>query len=312
VLELIDAETFFQLLNLPYPSTSSGIMDRLLRERLVDEEKRGFSIRRLGAILLAKKMAAFPDVARKAARVIAYQRSSKLSTTIIDRIVEPGYAVGFQALIRFINRFLPQNEVIKDALRKETKLVPEIAVRELVANALIHQDLSIKGTSVMVEIYSNRLEISNPGEPIVPVKRFIDGYQSRNERLADLMRRMGICEEKSSGIDKVITIAEAFQLSAPDFRAMQKRTLVTICGPKDFDDMDREERVRACYQHCVLKWVLSDRMTNQSLRKRFHVPESKSAVVSQVISATIESGEIVPDAKAGTSRRFARYVPSWA
>jgi predicted HTH transcriptional regulator len=312
VLELIDAETFFQLLNLPYPSSNSGVMDRLLRERLIDEEKGGFAIRRLGAILLAKRMAAFPDVARKAARVIAYQGSSNLTTTIIDRVAEPGYAVGFQALIRFINRYLPQNEVIKDALRKETKLVPEIAVRELVANALIHQDLSITGTSVMVEIYSNRLEISNPGEPIVPVKRFIDGYQSRNERLADLMRRMGICEEKSSGIDKVVTIAEAFQLPAPDFRAMQKRTLVTICGPKDFDEMDREERVRACYQHCVLKWVMSDRMTNQSLRKRFHVPENKSAVVSQVIAATIEAGEIAPDAKAGTSRRFARYVPSWA
>jgi predicted HTH transcriptional regulator len=123
---------------------------------------------------------------------------------------------------------------------------------------------------------------------------------------------MGICEEKSSGIDKVVTMAEAFQLPAPDFRSMQKRTLVTICGPKDFDEMDREERVRACYQHCVLKWVMGDRMTNQSLRKRFHVPESKSAIVSQVISATIEAGEITPDAKAGTSRRFARYVPYWA
>jgi ATP-dependent DNA helicase RecG len=57
---------------------------------------------------------------------------------------------------------------------------------------------------------------------------------------------------------------------------------------------------------------MSDRMTNQSLRKRFHVPESKSAVVSQVIAATIEAGEVALDAKAGTSRRFARYVPSWA
>jgi len=52
------------------------------------------------------------------------------------------------------------------------------------------------GTSPVVEVFSNRVEISNPGEPIVPVERFIDGYQSRNERLADLMRRFGICEEK--------------------------------------------------------------------------------------------------------------------
>ena len=49
----------------------------------------------------------------------------------------------------------------------------------------------------MIEIYSNRIEISNPGAPIGPVERFLDGYQSRNERLADLMRRMSICDKGS-------------------------------------------------------------------------------------------------------------------
>jgi ATP-dependent DNA helicase RecG len=185
-------------------------------------------------------------------------------------------------------------------------------IRELVANALIHQDLAMGGASVMVEIYSNRVEISNPGEPIVPVERFIDGYQSRNERLADLMRRMGACEEKSSGIDRVVHAAEAFQLPAPDFRAGHRRTVVTIYGPRDFEGMDRDDRIRACYQHCVLKWVMSERMTNQSLRERFHLPESKSAITSQVIAATIEAGLIKPDERVGTSRKFARYLPFWA
>jgi len=93
----------------------------------------------------------------------------------------------------FVMSQLPQNEIIKDALRKGIKLVPDIVIRELVDNALIHQDLLQTGTSVIVDIYADRVEISNPAEPVVPVDRFIDGYQSRNERLADLMRRMGIC-----------------------------------------------------------------------------------------------------------------------
>jgi len=76
--------------------------------------------------------------------------------------------------------------------------------------------------------------------------------------------------------------------------------------------MDREDRVRACYQHCALKWVMSERMTNQSLRERFHLPESKSAIVSQVISAAIETGLIKPDEKVGASRKYARYLPFWA
>lgn len=212
----------------------------------------------------------------------------------------------------FIYASLPQNEVIEDALRKEVKLVPEVAIRELVANALIHQDFSVGGASTMVEIYADRIEISNPGEPVVPVERFIDGYQSRNERLAGLMRRLGICEEKSSGVDKVIHAAELYQLPAPAFRVGFQRTIVTIYGPRDFDDMDRDDRVRACYQHCALKWVMSERMTNQSLRHRFHLPEAKSAVVSQVIAFTLDSGLVKADEKVGGSRKYARYVPFWA
>ena len=311
VIDLLDTQTFFALLKLPYPTERGGVLERLAQERLIDIEGVHYAIRRLGALLLAKRLLDFADVARKAPRVVVYPGNSKLETKL-DQPGTKGYAVGFQGLVRFVMSQLPQNEIIEDALRKEVKLVPEIVIRELVANALIHQDFLQTGASVMVDIYANRVEISNPGDPIVPVERFIDGYQSRNERLADLMRRMGICEEKSSGIDKVISTVEAYQLPAPDFRAGHRRTMVTIYGLKDFEDMDRDDRVRACYQHCALKWVMSERMTNQSLRERFHLGESKSAIVSQIIAAAIEAGQIKPDEKVGTSRKFARYLPFWA
>lgn len=164
----------------------------------------------------------------------------------------------------------------------------------------------------MVEIYDNRVEFSNPGDPVVPVERFIDGYLSRNERLANVMRRMGVCEEKSSGIDRVVHAAEVYQLPAPDFRVAHRRTVVTIFGPRSFEEMDREDRIRACYQHCVLKWVLSERMTNQSLRERFHLAETKTTNVSQVIAATIEAGLVKADERVGGSRKYARYLPFWA
>jgi len=311
LIELLDTQTFFELLKMPYPTERAGVVERLEKERLVDQTGGTYSIRRIGALLLAKRLEDFPDLARKAPRVVVYTGISKLETRL-DQVGVKGYAVGFQGLVRFIMAQLPQNEIIKDALRSEIKLVPEVAIREVVANALIHQNLTVTGASVMIEIYPNRLEISNPGEPVVPVERFIDGYQSRNERLASLMRRMGICEEKSSGIDRVVQTAEFFQLPAPDFREASSRTLVIIYGPKKFDDMDREDRVRACYQHCALKWVISKRMTNQSLRDRFRLPESKSAVVSQVIAATIDAGLVKADERVGASRKFARYLPFWA
>jgi ATP-dependent DNA helicase RecG len=311
LVELLDTQTFFELLKLPYPADRKGVVDRLVSERLIDEGGGLYSVRRLGAILLAKRLDDFPDVSRKAVRVVVYSGNSKLETRL-DQVGMLGYAVGFQRLVRFITNQLPQNEIIEDALRREVKLVPEVVIRELVANALIHQDFTVTGASVMVEVYSNRLEISNPGEPVVPIERFIDGYQSRNERLANLMRRMGICEEKSSGIDRVVQAAEVYQLPAPDFYAGHRRTFVTIYGPRPFEAMDRNDRVRACYQHCALRWVMSERMTNQSLRERFHLGEDKAAIVSQVISATIDTGLVKPDESVGGSRKFARYLPFWA
>jgi len=311
VVQLLDTQTFFDLLNLPYPTKQSGVLAKLKAERLIEETEEGFAILNIGAVLLAKELRSFDTVYRKAPRVVVYQGGSKLNTKS-DQTGAKGYAVGFQGLVQYIMTQLPQNEIIEDALRKESKLVPEVVIRELIANALIHQDFVVSGTSPLVEIYENRVEIANPGEPIVPVNRFIDGYQSRNERLADLMRRFGICEEKSSGIDRVIESAELLQLPAPDFQSSSNHTVVIIYGPRSFKKMDRNDRIRACYQHCVLQWVLRKQMTNQSLRERFGLSEGSSNTVSQIISATIEQNLIKLDPNDPTSRKYARYLPLWA
>lgn len=207
---------------------------------------------------------------------------------------------------------LPQNETIKNVIRETVKLVPEEAIRELLANALIHQDFELAGMSPVVEIYADRVEISNAGIPIVPVERFIDGYQSRNERLADLMRRFGICEEKSSGIDRVVNTAEIMQLPAPDFLSEFNRTVVIIYGNKPFREMNGGDRVRACYQHCVLQYVFRRQMTNQSLRERFGLSENSANTVSNIIANTMEQGLIKNDPNAPDSKRYAKYIPHWA
>jgi predicted HTH transcriptional regulator len=307
VVQLLDTQTFFDLLRLPYPTDQAGVLARLMDERLIERSTSGFHILNIGAVLLAKSILNFPNISRKAARVIVYAGESKLKT-VSDVTEEKGYAVGFARLLQYVMGKLPQNEVIEGAIRKEVKLIPEVVVRELPANALIHQDFEMGGTSPVVEVYSNRVEISNPGEPIVPVERFIDGYQSRNERLADLMRRFGICEEKSSGIDRVVEASEIMQLPAPEFLTGHRQTIVVIHGPRAFRDMNGSDRVRACYQHCVLQYVLRKQMTNQSLRERFGLPEGSSNTVSQIITATMDQGLVKSDPNAPDSR----YIPAWA
>ncbi len=311
VVQVLDTQSYFDLLHLPYPATRHAVLERFTSERLIERAGGAWTITNLGAILFAKKLESFDRLARKAPRVIVYEGTNKLKTKL-DKPGTKGYAVGFQGLVEFINGLVPSNEVIEQALRREVKMFPEIAVRELVANALIHQDFTESGTSVMVEIYDDRMEISNPGKPFISPDRFIDEYQSRNERLADLMRRLGICEEKGSGVDKVIQAAEGFQLPAPDFRVGEKRTSVVLFGHKDFEDMDRTDRIRATYQHCCLRYVMNEKMTNQSLRERFRLSEKKTESVSRAIRDTVDAGKIKLADPEQTSLRYRNYVPFWA
>lgn len=191
-------------------------------------------------------------------------------------------------------------------------MYPLIAIRELIANALIHQDLDASGATVMVEIYTDRIEISNPGQPGVQPERFIDEYRCRNEPLADLMRRFGICEEKGSGIDKVVHAVEELHLPAPEFRVDNVRTTCVLHGARAFAEMSRDDRVRACYQHCCLRYVSNEPMTNRSLRERFGLIEEQAPLASQVIAATQAAGQIKLDGTVAHSKRYARYVPYWA
>jgi predicted HTH transcriptional regulator len=311
VIELLDTQAFFELLHQTYPTERGSVLEKLEQEQLIFSHGEGYLISRICALLFAKRLSDFAGLERKAPRVIVYRGTDKLGT-VLDQLETKGYAVGFQGLIGFIASQLPRNEAIQDSIRREVTLVPDVVIRELVANALIHQCFDISGASVMIEIYSNRVEISNPGEPVVPLRRFIDSYRSRNERLADIMRRIGICEEKGSGIDRVIATVEVYQLPAPEFTSTFDRTVVKLFGYKPFDEMSRDERIRACYQHACLKWVMNEQMTNKSLRERFKISEGKSAIISQVISFTTDAKLIKTDYTAGGSRKFARYLPYWA
>jgi ATP-dependent DNA helicase RecG len=312
VIALLDTQTFFDLLKLPYPTNRNGVLSKLSAERLIKKADGGWDILNLAAILLAKSLEPFSlALARKAPRVVIYDGVNKLKTRI-DKPGVRGYAVSFQNLVNFVHASAPQNRFIEQILRDEIKMFPKQALRELIANALVHQDFSSSGTSVMIEMYADRVEISNPGLPPIRVERFIDEYRSCNERLAEMMRRFGICEEKGSGVDKVVSLAETYQLPAPDFRVGELRTTAVLFAHQEFPAMSKADRVRACYQHCVLQYISGQRMSNQSLRQRFGLPESRAATVSFVIGAAKDDRLIKPDESDSSSTRYARYLPFWA
>lgn len=312
VLELLDHQSYFELLQHPLPDGHKAILEMLEVDKMIEScSAGGFNITNLGAILFAKKLDSFPKLKRKAVRVIRYKGTGRIETTK-EQIGSKGYAAGFEGLIDFITAMLPSNELVGRALREDVPMFPELAIRELVANALIHQDFFETGTGPMIELFDDRLEITNPGVSLVDTKRFLDSPpKSRNESLASFMRRIGVCEERGSGIDKVVFQTEFYQLPAPLFETPNSFTKATLFAHLDFNAMDMTDRVRACYLHCCLQYVNRKKMNNSSLRERFRLPPEKAMTISRIISKTSEAGLIV-NQNTSESRRHTCYVPFWS
>lgn len=309
VLRLLDYPGYFQMMEQPLPENRAAILQRLCAEHILTPRSGDrYDVTNVGAVLFAQDLNRFDRLARKALRVVFYRGDNRVET-IKEQIGVKGYALGFEGAVAYINDQLPQNEVIGQALRREVRMYPKIAIRELVANALIHQDFLIRGAGPTVEVFDGRIEITNPGEPLVDTLRFIDQPpRSRNEKLAGLMRRMNVCEERGTGIDKVIIAIEMHQLPAPDFRTPGDNTVAVLFAPRGFAEMDRDERVRACYQHACLMYVSGKRMTNATLRERLGIKDANYPVASRVIKDTTNHDLIKPHEGSGTPS----YVPFWA
>ena len=312
ILLKLDYPAYFDLLEMPLPDGRDAILHALQSDRLISPSAAGgFDITNLGAILFAKKLGDFPHLKRKAVRVILYRGKGR-TETFREQEGGKGYACGFEGLIGYMDGILPANEMIGKALRRTVPMFPDLAIRELVANALIHQDFSVTGAGPMIEIFDDRIEITNPGEPLVDTQRFLDTPpRSRNEALASLMRRARICEERGSGVDKVVLQVELLHLPAPLFEAPPGFTRAVLFAYKDLADMDGAERLRACYLHACLKYVMRDFLTNASLRERFGIRQNNKAIASRRIREAVDAGMIKPfDENAG--RKFMKYVPFWA
>lgn len=270
-----------------------------------------WQITNAGALLYAMNLGDFPRLARKAARVVHYVGTSRIKTKR-EQVGQRGYAAGFKGLIGYIADQLPNSEVIQDGLRMDELLFPGLVVRELVANALIHQDLTITGTGPMIEIFDDRMEVTNPGVPLVNPLRFIDlPPRSRNEALGAAMRQIGVVEERGSGWDKIAWEIEFHQLPPARVEVHDDQTRVTIFAPRSLGLMDKPERILAVYQHACLRWVSNQPTNNTSIRKRFGISDRNKAQASRIIKEAVDDGKVVPyDAAAGP--RVLRYVPFWA
>ncbi|MBD9247299.1 MAG: transcriptional regulator [Clostridiales bacterium] len=311
-LRLLDYVSYFDGIGIPQPTETSEISHYLQEESIIKKQDNGlYSITNLGAILFGRKILEFRTVSRKALRVVQYSGTNRI-TLLKEKTFNAGYASNFKDAILYIEGILPSQEVIVGALRETKAVYPMLAIREAVANALIHQDFSITGTGPTIEIFDNRIEVTNAGTPLVDIMRIIDNPpRSRNEQLASLMRRLRMCEELGTGWDKIVISCELSQLPAPKIELYEDSTRVVLYGSIPFSELSTEDRVWACYLHACISYVDGKALTNSSLRDRFGLDSSASASISRVIKTTMGKDLIKP-VDPDTAPKYMKYVPIWA
>jgi len=313
IISKLDYVTYFDLIGVKQPTNQDEILKVLESELLIKKINSSYQMTYLGILLFAKNLNEFNELKRKAPRVIVYEGKNKVNAIKKQNDGILGYAAGFTRLNEYINTLLPSNEIIQQTLRKEVRMYPALAIRELVANALIHQDFDVSGAGVTIEIFDDRIEITNPGKPFVEINRLMDlPPRSRNEKLASLMRRLHICEEIGSGIEKVVFECEFYQLPAPLFETKEENMVVTLYSHQTLTKMDKKNRIRACYLHASLKHVSSEITTNESVRTRFNIPDSNYPIASKILKETMEVGLIKPKDPESKSKKHSQYVPFWA
>lgn len=308
--QLLDLQTFAKDRRVPPGLSATELLQRMEQEQLLEPEFGMYSITNLGALLYAFDLTAFEGLENRIIRVAQYKGTTRAESCIEERFCR-GYALEFFDLLAHLMSLLPNGELVHPGgARQMYVAVPEIAVREILANCMIHQDMTAR-SSTLISVFKDRIEFISPGTPDIDVERFIDSYStSRNEQLAAYMNRLHMCESRGEGIDKAVIGVEEVHSVAPLIDMLNNATRVVLPFNRPYDEMSATEKLACCVSHCTLCYVNNRPMTNSSLRERLGLPAGKTQNVSQLIRMTMQHGLIKP-AQSGSAKKSRSYVPSW-
>ncbi|MCB4757609.1 MAG: hypothetical protein LHV69_11375 [Elusimicrobia bacterium] len=313
IIDNLDLKPVCERLGKPYSSDPEKSSEIMIDLRFATRTPAQIIPTFLGVIITSKDFGKVSGCERYGVKMTQYIGTSKLSAQK-EKIYTQGFVHSFDQIIDDLIGMIPYSEVIEKATRKRVPMYPVKALRELIANAVIHRDYSRTDSSVQIEIFEDRIEITNPGSllPGMDIDRLIDQQpRTRNEVLASRMRELGFCEERGSGIDKVAFELELYGLPAVTFDSFADSFKATLYGPKEYKKMSQVERLRTAYQHTCLHYVMKKEVTNASLRERLKLSESQSQLVSKLIRQCIQRN-LIKVANPGASPRYIRYVPVWA
>jgi ATP-dependent DNA helicase RecG len=118
--------------------------------------------------------------------------------------------------------------------------IPEVALREALANAIAHRDYSVHSSRIQIDIYSDRLEIINPGTSLVPINELdVAPSSSRTPLLMSYLKEHGITDQKARGIRKIKLSIKTAGLIDPVFENMSSSFKVTLSGLAFISHVDK-------------------------------------------------------------------------
>ena len=290
---------------------SELILEHLIEDKLVVKNRSRYDITNLGAMVLSNNINEFSDqIIERIPRLIFYQTDDRLLPAKEIEINE-GYISCIPEIMRVLTNVLPAEERIVDGvLRKTVAAYPLNSLRELIVNALMHQDVYIKGMRPMIEVFQTRIEIRNPGKPLIRCERFVDSSpECRNSGLARMLRILGFYEGRGMGIDLVINECESRRLPAPSFIESNNSVIAIMYSFRELKQMTKDQRIWSTYFHACIKYVERKNvfMTNASLRERFEISDDRYTLASRIIKLTLEAGLI----KVKNKDKSVNYIPHW-
>lgn len=307
VLELLDYKKMYELIDRKIPQDSERIIEQMLEFGMIEQQEDLYNILNLGAILFAHKLKDFEVLKMKEIMVRKYAGANNLIMEL-EYKMDKGYAVGFFDLLDTVMAMTSKERIV--VKREAVPTYPKVAVREFMANLMVHQDFAITGMPITIEIFTNRIVMTNPGSCLNDVNRLIDlPPHSRNEGLAQMMLQLDLCERRGSGYDRAVTAIEEMRLPAYKVQSGDEYTRVMMFPEKALKEMTKEEKTVACYQHACILYERNEMLTNQGVRERFGLDKNKNSVASRIIAECVERGFLKPYDDENTSRKFTSYLP---
>lgn len=309
---LIDTKIFFTLSETEAPDSQEERCRILAANKVLLRDAEGtYGITGLGAALFAHDLENFDALSGRRLRFVQYASTDRTAARR-DFIARRGYALEFDSFLTLVSASVPQDERIRAAHRVSAPMYSPVALRELVANSIVHQDFNAHPSLIAVELYEDRLEVTNPGIPLMDTRRFVEDTRPRNFELAMMMRELRMCEARGSGIQRVLEANEQSGAADPKFHIGDGVTKTILIGKHDFTTMSASERIWAIFMHACRMYASRSTMTNQSFRDRYGLAAGKSSMVSLHFQQAVDDGLIRPQNEESTSKRYARYVPFYA